>query len=70
MPDRYKRMLVPGYARVELIVNEELLRWADAYTREIGASVDAAFEAALRNYRAERDERRDERGSEAAGEEG
>jgi hypothetical protein len=62
MPDRYKRMLVPGYVRVELVVDEELLRWADAYTREIGASVDAVFEAALRQYRASR--------GEAAGEEG
>ena len=60
MPDRYRRTLVPGYVRVGLIVDEELFRWAEAYARQIGASVDAAFEAALRQYRAGRGEAADE----------
>jgi hypothetical protein len=56
MPDRYKRTLVPGYVEVAVILDEELFRWADAYTAQIGASPDSLIEAALKKYRAERSE--------------
>jgi hypothetical protein len=57
MPDRYRRTAaIPGYIKVELILDEELFRWADAYAAQIGASPEAVIEAALKKYRAERDD--------------
>jgi hypothetical protein len=56
MPDRYARFEVPGYTKHELILSDELFAWADEYAAEIGASVEGAIEAALKKYRAERDD--------------
>ncbi len=55
MPDRYVRRAVPGYVEVELVLDEELFWWADAYAAGISASVEAAIEAALKQYRGEHD---------------
>jgi hypothetical protein len=53
MRERYHRTPVLGYTRIELVINEELLHWADDYTLAIDASVEAVFEATLEWFRAE-----------------